>query len=614
MANLAVHVNKKTDNPFYGMRNTLELYQNASKGTINQGMLDRSWSEAQKSKEGREMFFSLLFSIGDITARQHNIFKGVKTDSGGSSQREPFLLAFEWLKKNNYPQFKKFLFANLFNEFTSFDTLLKNRVKTAKKTKRVESVTSSLSGTEEYLNDLAEFCASVIKGRNPSDKHLLAKFLTRPRLSKRKNHKTMLLETKANMGAKQHFLKLVCDKAGLPYVKKTTHVEFTGYINWRKEYIGELESVMFASGKVREFDKDSFLLFLEKLPATARYRVRCRVLDKDNKCKEKWGDIGNWFLAWEQFKETKQTEVRVVEEKVRQGTATEEEKESVVKLKKEAKVTVGAVEFEKLFTEIILGSVDKLKLQPFLDKIKLDFNNLVFIDDSRSMTTYKTNGITAFDFAAFMATICLTKNPSEEGRSLLGFYSSHARLYNTMTSRAALTGNSILRTSSTKVSEPLLDPNLHFLDNLKRIREFSHAVQTGNGTNISSIPEYLKQQLQGDLTMTEQLQHFPVWTIISDGNWNNMPSPESSINDFMKRCEMYFGFRPFIIAIDVAGASSAKADRFSGIDNFMFVPPNPAQIEQLLTNFKDMDVMDVYTPLQSFHRSNRYELVRKNTI
>lgn len=45
----------------------------------------------------------------------------------------------------------------------------------------------------------------------------------------------------------------------------------------------------------------------------------------------------------------------------------------------------------------------------------------------------------------------------------------------------------------------------------------------------------------------------------------------------------------------------------------MYIPSNPAMIEQFLTNFKDMDIYDVYTPLQSIHRSNRYELVRRNT-
>jgi hypothetical protein len=88
------------------------------------------------------------------------------------------------------------------------------------------------------------------------------------------------------------------------------------------------------------------------------------------------------------------------------------------------------------------------------------------------------------------------------------------------------------------------------------------------------------------------------------------------LNDFFRRCEKYFGFKPYIIAIDVhpSGRAFTDADRFSGIDNIMYIPSNPAQIEQFLTNFKNMDVYDVYTPLQSLHRSNRYELVRVNTL
>ena len=57
-----------------------------------------------------------------------------------------------------------------------------------------------------------------------------------------------------------------------------------------------------------------------------------------------------------------------------------------------------------------------------------------------------------------------------------------------------------------------------------------------------------------------------------------------------------------------------KADRFSGIDNMIYIPANPAQIEMFLTNFKDLDTADVYVPLQSIYRSNRYELVRKFTL
>jgi hypothetical protein len=46
----------------------------------------------------------------------------------------------------------------------------------------------------------------------------------------------------------------------------------------------------------------------------------------------------------------------------------------------------------------------------------------------------------------------------------------------------------------------------------------------------------------------------------------------------------------------------------------MYIPSNPGLIEQFLTNFRDMDVFDVYTPLQSIFKSNRYELVREATL
>ena len=292
---------------------------------------------------------------------------------------------------------------------------------------------------------------------------------------------------------------------------------------------------------------------------------------------------------------------------------TQDDEVKLKEVKKEAKVTVGATNFDQMFTEIVAGTIDKVKVQPFLDKVNLPYNTLVFVDDSGSMRGSRHNGITAFDFATFMATICLMKNPDDVGRSLLGFYSSRATLYSTMVSRAS-TPNTILRAKATPINEPLIKPEEHFLDNLKRIREFAHSVMTSNGTNISAIPRFLHQQLSGDPTMLEQLQNFPVWTIISDGNWNSGPSAEASINMFMKECENFFGFRPFIIAIDVASTSSANVSRFQGIDNFMFIPPNPAQIEQLLTNFRDMDVMDVYFPLEALFRSNRYTPVRDATV
>lgn len=105
------------------------------------------------------------------------------------------------------------------------------------------------------------------------------------------------------------------------------------------------------------------------------------------------------------------------------------------------------------------------------------------------------------------------------------------------------------------------------------------------------------------------------------GEFNSMYSPEASMNDFFRKCEKYFGFRPYVVLMDICvdpwwgrRPEDLKADRFSGIDNMIYIPSNPAMIEQFLCNFKDMDVFDIYTPLLSMYRSNRYELVRQNTL
>ena len=74
---MKVELNKKNDNPFYGLQNCLALYQNGGKGVVTEMMLDFCWDEVKSNKQNREMFFVLLFSIGDITAREHNIFKGL---------------------------------------------------------------------------------------------------------------------------------------------------------------------------------------------------------------------------------------------------------------------------------------------------------------------------------------------------------------------------------------------------------------------------------------------------------------------------------------------------------------------------------------------------------
>lgn len=611
-----VKLNNSNENPFYGMRNCLQLFNNLN-GTITTSMLDSCYEEVKNDKAKKELFYSLLFAVGDITNRQHNIFKGMKIDNGGNANRESFWTIFLWMKEKHYDQFVKFLNAGLFNEYTCFDFLFRSRVQT--KGKRIVKVYDIFSDTK-YCNDLANYLYKVINGNNPFNKHLIAKFLTLPRLSKRSNHKKMLDETKSIMEHKAQFLINLSKLMGWEYIVNGVYTNFKGYRQWKQAYNQELESVLFSSKSILTYDKEQFLEWFDKLPAQARFRVKNRILYSMKEDETpKYPQMMKWYHEWEKNKEAKQAEQRVLEEKVRQGQATEEDKVKLQKVKKEAKVNIGATNFNDLYNDILSGRIDKLKLESFINKVNLPYNSLVIIDDSGSMRG------APFNFASFIASVCLVKNPDDDARNLLGFFNNRSHWHGYIDTTVKRSPNSLLRTqvAQTKKS-PFVDPTKSFYDNFLNIHSFCHSVFQSGCTNISSIPEGLKIECYKEPAVLDALKSYPIWTIISDGEWNNLRSPEASINDFFRKCENYFGFRPYIVAIDIANPKgwsqyspnilAQRADRFSGIDNFMYIPSNPAMIEQFLTNFKDMDVFDVYTPLQSIYRSNRYELVRKNTL
>ena len=604
-----VELNKSNNNPFYGLRNCLKLFQSVG-GTISESMLDACWNEVKDNKEHRKMFFSLLFSIGDITARQHNIFKGIKKDSGGNANREGFYTVFNWLKTNHKDQFIQFLNKGLFNEYTCFDLLFRSRVQT--KGAKVLKV-YDIFADEWYRDKLVEFVYGVINGTNPFNKMLVAKFLTVPRLSKRSSHKQMLPATKQVMEHKALFLAQLSKLMGWEYTAEGTYTNFKGYRDWRKQYNGTLESVLFSTGKIKEFDRTQFIDWLDKLPSQARFRVKNRVLYSKIKDTEtlKWPKLAEWYTDWEKYKEQKQAEQRVLEEKVRQGQASTEDVEKLQNVKKQAKVNVGATNFNELYDQIIKGNVDMLKLEAFIqNKVNLPYNSLVIIDDSGSMSG------APFRFASFLASVCLVKNPDDDGRNLLGFFGSETRFYSYIDKEATSTPNSLIRRAASKsVHKPFVDPTKSFIENYKQIESFCRATFDGGWTNISSLIASIEHTIKTYPQLVDSLKSYPVWTIISDGEWNNLPSPEASVNDLLRKCEAVLGFKPFIVAIDINRyIGNVSIDRFSGIDNLMYIPSNPGLIEQFLTNFKDMDVFDVYTPLLSIYRSNRYELIRENTL
>lgn len=614
----SITFNSSNENPFYGMKNCLTLFENTG-NTITTDMLDKAYQECN-TKEKKELFYSLLFSIGDITARQHNIFKGKKRDSGGNANREGFHTVIDWIWNHNQEQFARFLVKGLFNEYVSFDLLLRNRVKSDRKGK-VISTYNPFSNTL-YRQTIVSYLYSVIKGTNPYNKHLVAKFLTLPRLTHRKGHKKMLKETYQVMWHRAKLLEELSRLMGWEYELTSTKANFKGYREWRKQYNGELESVLFSTGKINEFDREQFLEWLDKLPSQARFRVRNRVLFSTKTLGSgevksehpKYLNLRKWYEEWEKYKEEKQAEQRVLEEKIRQNQATEEDLVKLQKVKKEAKVTVGATNFNDLYNDILSGRIDKLKLESFINKVNLPYNSLVIIDDSGSMWGEP------FRFAQFITAVCLAKNPDDDARNLIGMFNSSSRWYSFIDSKAEPTANSLMRTKVAKtVTELLYNPMKSFYDNYQNIASFLQSKFKGGYTNVVAIPDNLHNKVLENPELLDTLKSYPIWTIISDADFNNEPNPKESMQKFFDKCEEYFGFKPFVVAIAIDKHKGRygfknRAIEFEGIDNFMYIPSNPAQIEQFLTNFKDMEKFDPYTSLLSIYRSNRYDLVRNNVI
>ena len=498
---------KANDNPFYGMKSTLRLFQNVG-NDISVDMLNNAYAEA-KTKAQKDLFFSLLFSIGDVTSRQHNIFDGVIKDNGGNANRESFYTIFNWMKDNHREQFIRFLNAGLFNEYSCFDMLFRSRVKT--KGGKVLKV-YDIFADDWYRHALVEYVYAVINGTNPFNKFLVAKFLTIPRMTKRSGHGRMLPETKMVMEHKGLFLKELSALMGWEYDIHGSYANFAGYRKWRKEYNQNLESVLFSSRKILDFTKDEFINWFDRLPATARFRVKNRILYKTKEDETpKYAQLKLWYIEWEQYKEKKQAEQRVLEEKIRQGNANADDVAKLQKVKKEAKVTTGATNFKEIYDDILRGRVDELKVESFMNKVNLPYNSLVIIDDSGSMRG------APFNFATFMASICLVKNPDDDGRNLLGFFNDYSRLYGYIDQKATKMPNSLLRRGLTKtVSAPFIDPNKSFIQNYKNIDSFCRAVFQSGCTNISSIPKGFKRCIDNDPSIKDAIMNYPIWTIISD--------------------------------------------------------------------------------------------------
>ncbi len=613
---------KKIENPFYGKKalltlNSVGTNENSTQGSV-ENALNAAWNEVKDDKQLRQAFFVLMFSFGDITNRQHNTFKKAKVDGGGNSNRNVFRYCMNWLLQTNKKQYLKFLSADLFRQFVCLWNVLATQVRTKPGTKTVTEVITAYS--ENDITPIAEYLATIIRTGSAVDNTLIAKWLVRPRLSKRQrvNRKTGVREgtrkltqkVTTNMRLREKLYIELSTIMGWEMIKHPHNMEFVGMYEWRKQHNQELESVLFSSGEIRKMKKLDFLTFLERLPSGARYRVRRRLLDKDDKQKNsKWGNsMHKWFLEWEKSKEVAQVQQRELTEKVRQGTATEEDLIVLQDVKKKAKVNTGADSLLAVFEKN-----DPLAVQSVMDKITFDVPVLVVADCSGSM------GGKPIYYARLLTTLAMLKNPSKDLADLLVCFGSTTTMYSGMGSNTVSDQSNRFMQGKAVQVQGIVDRTKPFVDNFNSVSRF--VTSSMGGTYFNTVAAGMKAWVDKasdaaeKLIRIETIQQYPVFVVVSDGDMNSSSTAAQSMNDFTMNMKQWFNWEGVVVVWDVNTGYSGGGNKFESCENVIYYNGiNASIINNIFTKISDLDVVDVYTGIKSMFESNRYDLIKKNTL
>lgn len=628
--NLKVKMSNVSSNPFYGkieLKNLLNTGKSIQSQEMMDSALNKAWKECKDSKELREAFYIICFSIGDITNRQHNIFGKTKKDDGGNASRKQMMWILSWIRKNNSIQYYKFMFSRLINEFVSWAAILSAQVRTKKGTKKIEKTETKTFNalSEQDLDKLAEYLSKTIKDGSYLDKLLLSKWLVLPRTSKRikvnregkKVGKRDLQETtKKLMKLKESLYLKLSAILNWEVVYHKHNVEFKGLKEFKQSLNTSFESVLFSTKEICKYDKEQFFKLLEITPSNARYRIQRRLLDKDGNSKQKWTsstgeDLAIWFKNWEKFKEEKQAEQRVLTEKVRQGVATEKDKKQLEQVKKQAKVTTGATTLFDQINSSMMGNFDDVLMQSILDKINFEVPVLVINDCSGSMSGLSTN------IARLLTVTAMLKNPSKDLDNMLVRFGSNAEFV-TDFSKGTQQVNRFMLEKSVKVSK-LIDRTMPFSWNYNNIKNFVNSNM--GGTDFSSVAKVFYEWINNDINFRqqriEQLQQYPVILVVSDGDMNSDSTAADSMMRFMSVMHQ-IGWNGVVVVWDVKNVSyslSEIGDKFANVPNCVhYYGYNLGIINQIFTNIHDLDVIDVYQEIKSLHASNRYELIKQNTL
>jgi hypothetical protein len=649
-------------NPFYGMKATLAMLQQGSKMTDNpskavvQNMLDQAWRECKDDADKRRLFWSVVFSFGDITNREHNIFRKKKmknVDPGGQALRKLFLYCLEWTHRTMPEQFYKFL--PVIGEYYNLGGIIQFNILWTDRFKGTVKEQFRIGVDKERLTD---YIASVLNNPKTSDieRKLWAKWLWH--IPSTRLRKFVVTEKGLKSAQKKYDVKKVGDTVKYTGKKKphtlakekemlecisllskkmdwevsTTRgfTEYKGYKRFKAMYIKDTEAYLFSTQKIREMDEATFIDWIDVQPSGARYNVQRRLFNtsKDGKMEstKRWmnhqgKDLATFYTKWMNAKEKAQQDMRNLSDDDK-AKLKKEDPSKLKQMEKNAKVNTGAESLLDIVTKLFKGG-NKQELDAIahsiMEKVKIDVPVLVTTDTSGSMGSHfghkmEHKGITftPIQVAHLAITTFLLKNPDPELRDMFITFHSTANVVMAQQTVNVKGQNKFMSTRSATVPW-VTDRTKSFIENYRNI---SSIVNTPGGvTRFDTVSAELKRWVDSEPLYKdqriEQILKYPVFLVISDGDFNGQGGPEQTLLAFQQNMRQWFGWEGLVVVWDVKSPGGDNYTKFDGIPNAIYYGGfNASILNQIFLNIDDLDIIDIYTTLLSMARSNRYEPVR----
>lgn len=588
--------------------------------------LDAAYSECVK--EGTlTLLKRVLLHIGDVS-RQHNYLKakGVISPSGGAQERVTFRSVLRWWEKTLPEDFYSPSTMIQFVEFSVFENIFYNEIRTDRKTGRL----ISMEKMDFNVEKIAKFIVKVLRKEYPVSLNLVAKHL--PKLDAATNRVTKkILKGKTPIfnwktpnkawvklnGELVEPGKIISVKNGdeirYPRAKQaiTLHKQqwndslikaIMFKMGWTTEQYKKFRSTqntpeqLFSSKKILTMSKDNVMKVFDGLTASQRFRISKMLCFKNSlnqlEAKPKWGDVAKWFVEWENAQAIVADQFRKAEGAEKKAIGTK------------LKVKATGMQTIDLLNQLSKGNsaqeVDTT-YEALMKRFDMQINVFPIVDGSASMTNHiPVDGykdLTCMDVAFALGIIFSTQNPNPEFKNTFGWFSSDFKFVGTSKYVTSQVNRYVMPQTKPVKEYRVLSDKEPFSENFKRMMQANPGII--GSTNIGAAVEFF---VNWQARTGQPVEELPKALLFITDNEGNMGMSPREFSQFAAS----IGWFPLFI---FWGIKANAMSQYKGVPNCLFLGGFSENVlNQIILGIKEGSI-EPETELWSIHDNPRYQFM-----